>query len=192
MTHQMTWLNEPSRWFEDADTIEVEVEPKTDFWRVTHYGFTRDTGHLYGAVVGGDVDLQVTVQGDYTALYDQAGVMLRCDDSTWIKAGLELVDGVQTIGCVVTRDFSDWSMVTLSEPARAVQLRAERRGDAVHLRYGVDEQPWRLLRMAYLPPDRPAQVGVMCAAPEGTGFTARFTGLTIGPPVAPAAPHPTV
>ena len=192
MTRQRRWLNEPSRWFDSGGTLEVEVEPKTDFWRVTHYGFTRDSGHLYGSVVDGDVDLEVTVEGDYCALYDQAGIMLRCDERTWIKVGLELVDGVQTIGCVVTREFSDWSMVALARPAAVVRLRAERRGDAVHIRYGVDAGPWRLLRMAYLPPDRPAHAGVMCAAPEGHGFTARFTGLTIGAPVAPAAAHPTL
>lgn len=185
----MQWLNEPARWSATGDGIEVQVEPATDFWRVTHYGFTRDSGHLYGAVVEGDVDLEVTVTGDYAALYDQAGIMVRCDERTWIKAGCELVGDRQTIGCVVTRDFSDWSVQPLAEPARELRLRAERRGDAVHVRYAVDGD-WRLLRMAYLPPDRPVHIGVMCAAPEGPGFTVRFTDLRIGPPFAPAAPHP--
>lgn len=186
----MQWLNEPARWRATDDGIEVQVEPATDFWRVTHYGFTRDSGHLYGAVVDGDVDLEVTVGGDYAALYDQAGIMVRCDERTWIKAGCELVAGAQTIGCVVTRDFSDWSVQPLPEPARELRLRAERRGDAVHLRYAVDGGSWRLLRLAYLPPDRPVHVGVMCAAPEGPGFTVRFRGLTIGPPASALPAHP--
>ena len=42
----MRWLNEPREWSGDASDLTVAVEPETDFWRVTHYGFTRDNGHF--------------------------------------------------------------------------------------------------------------------------------------------------
>ena len=42
----MSWLNEPSDWSGDAADLTVAVEPDTDFWRMTHYGFTRDSGHF--------------------------------------------------------------------------------------------------------------------------------------------------
>ena len=42
----MRWLNEPSVWSGDASDLTVAVEPETDFWRTTHYGFVRDNGHF--------------------------------------------------------------------------------------------------------------------------------------------------
>jgi uncharacterized protein len=46
----MQWLNEPSNWkIQDTTdtTIEVTSTQNTDFWRKTHYGFIRNTGHFY-------------------------------------------------------------------------------------------------------------------------------------------------
>ena len=42
----MRWLNEPKVWSGDASDLTVAVEPETDFWRTTHYGFIRDNGHF--------------------------------------------------------------------------------------------------------------------------------------------------
>ena len=42
---QCTWLNEPSIRRRDGGALKVTTDRSTDFWRETHYGFTRDTGH---------------------------------------------------------------------------------------------------------------------------------------------------
>lgn len=38
----------------------------------------------------GDFSAEVRIAGDYFALYDQSGLMLRADESHWIKTGIEL------------------------------------------------------------------------------------------------------
>jgi len=44
------------------------------------------------------------------AQFDQAGVMVLIDSKTWVKAGIEYVDGLPRLAMVVTNDgFSDWS-----------------------------------------------------------------------------------
>jgi regulation of enolase protein 1 (concanavalin A-like superfamily) len=43
----MRWLDEPAQRSSSNDRIIVNTSPKTDFWRVTHYGFIRDNGHFY-------------------------------------------------------------------------------------------------------------------------------------------------
>ena len=166
----MRWLNEPARWSGDLDELTVEVEPGTDFWRTTHYGFVRDSGHFAYAEMDGEAS--VRFRGDWAAQYDQAGLMLRVDAETWIKAGIERVDGRDWLSVVVTRGLSDWSQ----QPAPAPDadgwwsIRAVRDGDAVQLLAG--DQP---IRLAPLTPDATVLAGPMCAAPEGPGFTARFT-----------------
>ena len=50
----MRWLNEPPAWSEDDGVLRVTTAPDTDFWRTTHYGFVRATGHFRHARVEGD------------------------------------------------------------------------------------------------------------------------------------------
>ena len=76
----MEWLNEPASWQRIDDVLKVNVDPGTDFWRVTGYGYIRDSGHVYGDVLAGDLDVAVRVRGTWATQYDQAGVMLRADE----------------------------------------------------------------------------------------------------------------
>ncbi|HEY0451474.1 DUF1349 domain-containing protein [Actinophytocola sp.] len=175
------WLNEPTTWTAEGDTLVITTDPDTDFWRTTHYGFVRDTGHILGTDVDGDWELTATFEGDYREQYDQAGIAIRVDERNWIKSGIELVDGRQQISAVVTREFSDWSVVPVDSP-RAVTIKAERTGDTVTISYGLDgAEPATMLRLAYLPPDRTATAGVMAASPTGKGFAATFTGIDLTP-----------
>lgn len=170
------WLNEPSRW--DGDSVTTDED--TDFWRTTHYGYVRDTGHILGVDKTGDFELVATFAGDYTDQYDQAGVALWLDEKNWLKTGIELVDGQHQISSVVTREFSDWSVVTLAEPAGKVTIKAARTGDTVTISYGLNgAPPATMLRLAYFPPELSVLAGVMCASPTGKGFTTRFENITI-------------
>lgn len=184
MTSMITgwhWLNEPTTWALAGETLTVTTDPNTDFWRTTHYGFVRDTGHVYATEARGDFVLTASFAGEYRDLYDQAGIVLRLDEADWIKSGIELVHGHQQISAVVTREFSDWSVAPVVSP-RQVTVEATREGDAVTIRYGLDgADPTTLLRIAYLPPGRPVLAGVMAASPDGAGFTTTFTGVRLAP-----------
>ena len=87
--HPCQWFNEPPSWSREDDAILMTAGPSTDFWRKTHYGFIRDSGHVYFQTVAGDFTAEVKVSGGYKDLYDQAGLMLRIDESNWIKCGIE-------------------------------------------------------------------------------------------------------
>ena len=76
----MEWLNEPASWQRTGDVLTVSVDPGTDFWRETGYGYIRDSGHVYGEVLAGDLDVSVRLRCTLEAQYDQAGVMLRADE----------------------------------------------------------------------------------------------------------------
>ncbi|MET9291056.1 DUF1349 domain-containing protein [Streptomyces sp. NPDC003077] len=175
------WLNPPAQWSAREEQVEITTDPDTDFWATTHYGFVRDTGHALLRPVPASFRMRVTFAGEYREQYDQAGLLLRLDEKNWIKTGIEYVDGQQQLSAVVTRAFSDWNVVPLSQnvPApKRVTIEMRRQGDHVFLHYGVGEQPPEtLLRLAYFPPGAAAQAGLMCASPDGKGFTARFSDL---------------
>jgi regulation of enolase protein 1 (concanavalin A-like superfamily) len=178
----MTWLNEPPVWQYDTDRLHAVTGPNTDFWRVTHYGFIRDNGHFYYEERTGDFTIEVKIDAKYEALYDQAGVMIRLDAGNWIKAGVEYTDGLPHFSAVVTRDFSDWSVLptTLTGP---VWFRLTKLGAAIRIQYSTDGQSFRMLRLAYFPDSTQTQVGLMCCSPEREGFEAEFSELRIGEPI---------
>ena len=170
----MEWLNEPANWSNSDKQIVVNTLPKTDFWRVTHYGFIRDNGHFYFEKVNTDFVVNVEIRGNYKALYDQAGIMIRSDEKHWIKTGIEYLDGVQNLSAVVTHNYSDWSMIPLRLPPSSLRLRVERHQEAIQISYADENSNYVPFRLAYFPSDRDLQVGIMCASPEGEGFEVVF------------------
>jgi hypothetical protein len=176
------WINEPGRWARPDGGLELSVEQGTDFWRHTHYGFVRDSGHAFLTRVAGGFVASAQVQGDYRDQYDQAGLMVRLDPERWVKCGVELVDGQYQLSTVVTHAVSDWSCTPVEGPLpQWLGVRLTREGDALTVEFALEPGRWRMQRLAYLPPDLPASVGPMAAAPDGGGFEARFRDVTLHP-----------
>jgi uncharacterized protein len=177
------WLNEPPAWRADAETqsIQVHAAPHTDFWRKTHDDGVRDTGHFYFQPITGNFVARVRVMGAYGALYDQAGLMVRRDELTWLKCGIELLHGVQQASTVVTREWSDWSVIPLANPP-AIRLQVVRHGGTIEVYYALDGQDFTLMRQTYLSDAAVLWVGPMVAAPTGDGFDAVFEDFTVTPP----------
>src|SRR5436189_5282849 len=90
---QMKWMNEPASWKVADRKITVRSKPKTDFWRKTFYGYITDNGHFFHLSVEGEFTFEARVSGQYAALYDQAGLMVRVNAENWVKCGTEVVDG---------------------------------------------------------------------------------------------------
>lgn len=177
----MQWLNEPAQFSDEGGRITVRSAPQKDFWRVTHDGGVRDTGHFYYRMAQGDFNAEVKFSGEYRDLYDQAGLMLRVDETTWMKCGVEFTNGQQNASVVVTRDYSDWSIVPLPGDPAALWLRVARHGVTLEVSYSLDGAEFTMLRQAYFT-DRPeVEVGLMIASPTGNGFTAVFEDFTVTP-----------
>jgi uncharacterized protein len=178
----MQWLNEPPVWEANNGRLRVVTGAKTDFWRVTHYGFIRDNGHFYYERKTGDFTLQARIDGKYEALYDQAGLMIRSGSANWIKTGIEYTDGLPHLSAVVTRDFSDWSLLPI-QLTGPVWLRLTKLDNAVRIQYSSDGISFSMLRLAYFPPSNDVTAGLMCCSPERAGFTVEFTEFTITDPI---------
>ena len=179
----MSWLNEPPEWSVDGDSIQAVSGSSTDFWCETFYGFTRDSGHFYHRDVTGDFTAEVTLSGDYRELYDQSGLMVRADASTWLKTGIEYTDGRTHVSTVLTRDFSDWSVVAWPDYAGSLRIRLTRHGDALRVQCRARDGQWQLLRLGYLALPPTVQVGVMLCSPERAGFAASFTDFVVSDPI---------
>lgn len=49
--------------------------------------------------------------------------MLREAERNWLKCRIEFINGLQQASVVVTRDYSDWSVVPLQDNPTSVWLR---------------------------------------------------------------------
>lgn len=177
-----TWINEPAAWRAEGDALLVTTDARTDFWRETHYGFTRDSGHLFGVAAAGDFTAELRVQAAYRELYDQAGIMVRVDAAHWIKAGIELSDGQTMLGSVMTAGQSDWATAPYGDDPGDVRLRVTVREGVLRLQVSSDGLVWRLSRLCAFPRADRYLVGPMCCTPERAGLEVRFSEFRVGPP----------
>ena len=174
----MEWLNEPRVWQEREGGLILRTDSKTDFWRLTHDGGIRDNGHFFHSTVEGDCTLTVHLDGDFAALYDQAGVMLRIDEKNWMKCGIEYFEGQHFRSVVVTREYSDWSILPQGQ-RNSLWLRVKRSGSTIEVAMSEDGEDYQISRQCYLPASRSIEVGYMAASPIGEGFEARFRDFTL-------------
>jgi regulation of enolase protein 1 (concanavalin A-like superfamily) len=175
------WLNTPKQWKATGNNLTLTVEPNTDYWRITHYGFIRDSGPFYYQEVAGDFEATVKITGQYKELFHQAGLMIRTDNKNWIKTGIEYVDGVQNVSAVVTHNVSDWSVVPRHDSPKSMWLSLLRKGDYVQIKYSFDGVKYDMLRLAYFQPKVKVQIGVVAAAPGKQKFEALFENFTVKP-----------
>ena len=177
---KMQWFNEPMNWeIKNPTTFVMQVPAKTDYWRITHYGFTVDDAPFYYATYGGEFEVKVKITGVYKTTFDQMGLMLRTDHKNWIKTGVEFVDGKQNVSTVVTHNTSDWSVIELDKAPKSLWIKALRRLDAVEVFYSYDDKEYKMIRTCYLEDNCPVQVGIMGASPDGDGFEAIFEDFEV-------------
>ncbi|PPG35583.1 DUF1349 domain-containing protein [Pseudoclavibacter sp. RFBG4] len=183
------WTNEPVVAEASEDGLRVTAVEGSDAWRTTSYGFVHDSEHALLRPFEQESAVEVEFVVDFTEQFDQAGIFLKVDDETWIKAGIELSDGQEQLGAVVTRSESDWSLAPVPEwGGRRVTVRASREGNAVTIRARVDAEPWRLVRVAPLAADALVAAGPFCCAPSRSGLVVHFTSWRTTP--ADASLHP--
>jgi regulation of enolase protein 1 (concanavalin A-like superfamily) len=117
-------------WWKRTDTgsLEIAAPAKKDFWRKTYYEpllVKDDAPFLYSVVPM--AALPATIETSFTiteaaSQFDQAGIIIRLDAEHWIKTGVEVVDGLPRLSCVVTNGFSDWSTQTWSAPKLSIRV----------------------------------------------------------------------
>lgn len=176
---KMQWFNEPEKWEVKNNTLSMFVTPQSDYWRISHYGFTVDDAPFYYTTYGGEFEVKVKITGNYKVRFDQMGLMLRVDHENYIKAGVEFVDGKFNLSTVVTHKTSDWSVITLDNTPPFVWIKAVRRLDAVEVFYSFDDKTYTMMRNAHLQDNIPVMVGMMAACPDGKGFDAKFENFKV-------------
>jgi len=177
------WLNEPTTWTRNGNELAFVTDLKTDFWRNTYYGFARDSGHFLGFEAGSSFTATVRVVGNFQSLYDQAGLMIRIDETRWVKTGVELSDGELFLSTVVTNGNSDWSVAKPFSELDDFHLRVTVNNGAMRIQASRTGKHWPLVRLAPFPVSNTCLVGPMACTPERAGLSVAFSDFSIGPAI---------
>ena len=206
---RLTWSNGvPQHNFEaSTGAITITPTPNLDYWSKTFYEpllVKHDAETLLTHVAA---DAEATLTTAFTlkprAQFDQAGIMILVDESTWVKAGIEYTDGVPRLSCVVTNDgFSDWSTQewpdwNAVEKSTSIRIRVSKLwpGDEQGPAMVFEAAPWVMgataestakwvqIRIASLRSGtQPWQIGIFAISPvEAAGASARFHHILLGP-----------
>ena len=177
------WLNPPTSSELVRDGMVISPDAGSDFWQLTAYGFSHDSGHALtttlppGNATAGSA-MEVTFEGSFANQFDQAGLLLRVTPTRWIKAGVELSEGALQLGAVVTSGRSDWSLQPIPDwLGGSITIRASVSAGSATIRAHGGDGGWRLVRVA------PFQVsegdvvrgGPYACAPTRAGLRVHFT-----------------
>ena len=180
----LKWFNTPPQYLFDENGLRATTGKQTDFWRETFYGFWRDNGHFFHQSVEGDFTAEVTVHGEYTTLYDQAGLMMRLSETQWIKVGIEFTDGRMYLSVVITNDVSDWSLFPIIVDEAGIRIRLTRHSEAVRVQYlDNNDKSWKPVRLGYFPSSEYVDIGMMCCSPERVALEVLFAVFIVVPPI---------
>ena len=178
------WFHEPPAFYFDGG-LHLHTRGDTDFWQRTHYGFRRDDGHCLFTRVAGDFRLVCHVAFAPCTQYDQCGVMVRVDESHWIKVSMEYENPeISRLGSVVTNGgYSDWA--TQDVPARVSEkwYRIRRQGTDYIVEQGDNGQYWKQMRITHLHGGaETVEAGMYACSPKGDGFHCHFRTLSLETP----------
>lgn len=173
-----SWLNAPKSWSWKDGALACAAEPGSDFWRKTAGGPEVDSGHFFFRRQTGDFEMTAVLDGDYAADADQTGLMLRLDEKTWMKHGVEWLKGQPHVASVFTRDWSDGTAAVISS-AKAVRVRLKRKGQTLICGHAIGDGAFFDDRYGYLPMGASVDLGLVVASPMGKGFGAKISGVEI-------------
>jgi len=178
------WTNAPVTSREEDGRLIVAAAKGSDYWEKTLYQFEHRNGHALLAEWEDGRAVEVSFRLDsFAELYDQAGLMLWHGREQWIKAGIELNDGVPHLAVVATDGYSDWSLAPVPEwTGREVTIRASLMKDGVIIRARSSSDGWRTIRVARFPYPSGKLAGPFVNAPTRDGLEVVFTRWALTAP----------
>ncbi|CAG1994719.1 unnamed protein product [Fusarium graminearum] len=176
-----------------AEPFELKAVAGPDIWRTPSSAGGRDdfNGPIYATPLSLDSfkRAQVTISANFQAPYSQGGLILFMPESdptvdadgqssrlhespsTWIKAGIELVDDQLFASVAAGKPYSDWSLTRLGENTATFEMEKKNGSLWIYV-VGSDgnRTPLRKLTWVFdMKPRRDVWVGVAACMPKGDG-----------------------
>lgn len=176
------WFFEPKKYYIEENTLEIETEPKTDFWQRTYYNFQNDNAPvLYNSIK--DEYFTFTVKTNFNSknLFDQCGIAIYQNSENWIKVGTEYKnEEISWLGSVVTNNgYSDWATTEIKS-TKEIWYRISRRKSDYLIENSYDGINFYQMRIFHLNKgDELINLGLCACSPGESSFIAKFTEISL-------------
>ncbi|KAF4443175.1 hypothetical protein F53441_11484 [Fusarium austroafricanum] len=175
-----------------AEPFELHAKPGPDVWRTPSCAGGRDQfdGPIYATPMplNSFKSAKVTLSSDFPAAYSQGGLILFMPESipitktdsqtnlqespgTWIKAGIENIDGVMFASVAAAKPYSDWSLVKLNESTATFEMEKSKGSLWIYVT-GSDGQRTPVRKLTWVvdtAPEKDVWVGVAACMPKPDG-----------------------
>lgn len=170
------WINRPQEFDVNDSKVSFHVLPKTDFWQVTHYGFSRTDGNCLTFESEDDLEFKVRVKMNYSNEFDQAGIIVYIDENNFAKLCIEnQLNCSNKLGSVVVKNKrSDWATQNISD-LDFIYYKLSKRGINYLFEYSLDDKEYIQVRLFDIESNIKPSIGVFGASPLGDGFKAEFS-----------------
>ncbi len=182
--NKFTWLNPPTQYQIESDSLTVTTDPETDFWQRTFYGFRNDNAHAFLMPVEDEYfSFSVRVVWEPKSLFDQCGIAFYQDSDNWFKCAVEYDNPeFSRLGSVVTNlGYSDWATADVSSKITSMYYRLSRRGQDFLIENSYDGHQYKQMRIFHIhQPIQTLNLGVLACSPTNSSFIARFSEFNLG------------
>jgi uncharacterized protein len=176
--HSLFWINKPSAFKINAQSIWIEAGEKTDMFRDPNVTYNTDNAPRLSFMADSNFVLTVKIHHDFANKWDGGAIVLEADPLNWIKFCFEKdYTGIHRVVSVVTKDISDdCNSVAIS--GNEVFYKIAKSGNVITLYYSENAEKWFLIRHLQFNTQAPIKLGFLAQSPTGKSCKVNFSNIT--------------
>jgi regulation of enolase protein 1 (concanavalin A-like superfamily) len=178
ITHNLSWLNEPSEWSFSDRGLEINAPAASDFFNDAEVPSNTNSAPYLFTKLKGDFDITTRIDIKMLEMFDSGCIMVMADLNNWAKLCYENWLSEPSIVSVVTRTTSD-DCPSLRIGETKPYLKILRSGNCFGFHYSLNNINWTLIRYFSMDVPEELKVGVVAQAPTGNGCKVSFEFLKI-------------
>jgi regulation of enolase protein 1 (concanavalin A-like superfamily) len=160
-------------------SLKIKAHPRSDYFINPADGEKSLNAPYYYVETNEDFIIRAKVTNSFISIYDACALMVKSDETCWVKLCFELTDiGTHAVVSVVTNGLSD-DAKSVDIQGYSVYLKKEKKGKLFALHYSLDGNEYKMVRFFSLPVKEIIKVGFVAQSPLGEGGDCLFEEIQL-------------
>jgi regulation of enolase protein 1 (concanavalin A-like superfamily) len=172
------WLRQPSMYMFDHGKLVLETEPYTSF-----HSLSFDSTNAFGMLLDPMTSFCFTARMDYLfrGSEDECGLLLKRNNTTWAKSGVECRADALDLACTVYSDgYGDRSCREIGSGIRWMYLRVLYWSGNARFQYSFNGTKYSDMRwLRFAPGEEPVIAGIYACSGGDSYFDCTFSELQL-------------
>ena len=160
-------------------SLKIKAHPRSDYFVDPADGKKSLNAPFYYVETNKDFTIRAKVTNSFKSVYDACALMVKSDETCWVKFCFELTDiGTHSVVSVVTNGVSD-DANGVDIQGNSVYLQAAKKGKLFALHYSLDGNEYKMVRFFTLPVKETVKLGFVAQSPLGEGGDCLFENIQL-------------